>query len=398
MMFYKKKKHGFRKQKSTLSAIVEFLHDVYINVNEMKNTYVIYLDLKKAFDSVSHTILLSKLKMIGLDRNSVRWFNSYLSNRKQKTIANNTLSNELYVPYGVPQGSILGPTLFTIYINDLAELIKGNINFYADDTILYSSDSRLLNADLECTYNWCNSNLLTINCKKSQWMNINLTGRKLDNTFFTLGNTLLKRVEEYRYLGVIIDSQLTFQAYRDSLINRVNLKISYFRKIRYYMTQEAALMLYKGTILPIIEYADFVFDFNIKYINRKLQTLQNNALYIVFNQHFLPYDQKDSTETLHRQAKLYRLTHRRWIHMLLFVYNSTSNHALLDVRDIHTRRRDGILFTITKMDHYKAKQDPMRRAMSAWNTLTVQTRNVNTKDQLRICLNSAIVNPYSKVE
>ena len=112
-------------------------------------------------------------------------------------------------------------------------------------------------------------------------MNINLTGKKLDNTFFTLGNTLLERVEEYRYLGVIIDSQLTFQAYRDSLINRVNLKISYFRKIRYYMTQEAALMLYKGTILPIIEYADFVFDFNIKYINRKLQTLQNNALYVV---------------------------------------------------------------------------------------------------------------------
>ena len=64
--------------------------------------------------------------------------------------------------------------------------------------------------------------------------------------------------------------------------------------------------------------------------------------------------------------------------MLLFVYNYTSNHALLDVRDIHTRRRDGILFTITKMDHYEAKQDPMRRAMSAWNTLAVQTRNVNT--------------------
>ena len=83
--------------------------------------------------------------------------------------------------------------------------------------------------------------------------------------------------------------------------------------------------------------------------------------------------------------------------MLLFVYNYTSNQTLLDVRDIHTKRSDGILFVIANMDHFKARQDPMMRAMSAWNSLIVQTRNVNTKEHLKVCLKNTIIHPYSKI-
>ena len=146
-----KKQHGFRKKKSTLSAIVEFLHDVYRDQSLMQETYVVFLDLKKAFDTVSHKILLNKLKHLGLDQNSINWFQSYLQNRTQRTVINNEISSEQNITYGVPQGSVLGPTLFTIYINDLAEKVAGNINFYADDTILYSPDVMILKQDLEVT-------------------------------------------------------------------------------------------------------------------------------------------------------------------------------------------------------------------------------------------------------
>ena len=125
------------------------------------------------------------------------------------------------------------------------------------------------------------------------------------------------------------------------------------------MTIDSALLLYKGTILPILEYADFVYDFNIKYINNKAS---NNT-----KQHVLRYNLKDSTEMIHRRAGLYRLKHRRKIHMISFIYNYTGNRVLLDVRDINTRRRDGLLFTIEGIENYRARQDPMYRAMIAWN-------------------------------
>ena len=297
---------------------------------------MIFLDLKKAFDTVSHKLLLNKLKIIGFDGNSILWFQSYLQNRTQKTVINNKSSGEKYIMYEVPQGSILGPTLFTIYIIDLEQQIKSNINFYADDTIIYGPDSQLRQLDLERTPIWCNVNLLTVNCKKSQWMNINLSAKKSNNVIFMLGNTVLVNVNEYKYLGVTIDTHLTFQTYRESLINRVNLKISYFRKISMYMTLKAAKLVYKGTILSILEYADFIHDFGIKYINKRLQTIQNTGLYIVFNQHFISYELRDSTETIHRRANVYRLAHRRQIHVLLFIYNYKDRQPFLDLRDINT--------------------------------------------------------------
>ena len=147
-----------------------------------------------------------------------------------------------------------------------------------------------------------------------------------------------------------------------------------------------------------ISFAKYDFRLIQLYINKKIQTIQNNALYVVFNQHFLTFDLKDSTETLHRRASLYRLLYRRWMHMVLFVYNYINNQMLIDVRDINTRRRDGILFIVTKMDHFKAKQDAMTRAMNAWNSLNVQIRNSNTKEHLKMCLKNSITNPYKKVE
>ena len=165
-----------------------------------------------------------------------------------------------------------------------------------------------------------------------------------------------------------------------------------------YLTQDATLLIYKCTILPILEYVDFVYDFSIKYVNKKLQTIQNTGLYIVYNQLYLPYDVKDSTETLHRKARIYRLSHRRWLHMLSYIYSYIDDDGLVDVRDINTRRREGIIFKIYKKEHYKVRQDPLLRAMEAWNSLPVRIRNAETKGKLKAMLERSIQNPYQKTE
>ena len=198
------------------------------------------------------------------------------------------------------------------------------------------------------------------------------------------------------YLGLLLDSDLRFQTQRELLHKKLNYKSCFFRKIRQFINDETAITIYKSTILPIIEYADFVYDYNIKYLNDKLQVYQNQCLYTVYNQHRLPYHLKESTETLHRRACLMRLQHRRKSHLLTYAYKLSGRDDLLDNREIHTRRHDGKLFLIPKVNHFKYVQNPSYRAMRDWNTLDIGLRNSVTKEQFVCEFTSQIANPFTK--
>ena len=395
------KQHGFRKSHSTITAITSLLHEIYSKVGSEKETYLVYLDLKKAFDTVSHKILINKLGNFGLDVKTVKWFESYLDHRQQYIKFNNEVSEIKSIHYGVPQGSVLGPTLFSLYINDLANIINSDgLLLYADDTVIFDTDLRIIQNMLNRISDWCDANLLTINCKKSQWMQTNLLKKERTDKQLFLGNSPLEKVSEYKYLGLLMDNGLNFQNHRESLQKRVNYKLSFFRKIRRYINVNAAITIYKSTILPIIEYANFVYDYNIKYNNKKLQSLQNQGLYTVFGQHVLPYLDRESTETLHRDAKLFRLVHRRKLHLLSYAFTLTTNVSYLtylDNRDIRTRNHIATLFNIVKPDHFKCYQNPVYRAMVEWNKLHVQIRDTLTKSQFVKLAKLQIVNPYEKV-
>ena len=125
-----------------------------------------------------------------------------------------------------------------------------------------------------------------------------------------------------------------------------------FRKIRSLINKRAAKLIYKCTILPVLEYADFIYDQGIIYINKATQKLQNLGLLIAHNQHILPHDQRDSSEMLHRNSKMSRLVHRRKLHLLQFAFRLKDNITLLDRREIPTRRHVGTVFTILKSNHY----------------------------------------------
>ena len=206
--------HGFRKAHSTITSVTTLLHKIYVNTNSRKDSYLVYLDLKKAFDTVSHKILINKLGNLGLDQKTVQWFVSYLENRQQYVKFNNEISSVESILYGVPQGSVLGPTLFSIYINDLAELLgTDNLLLYADDTVIYNTDPYIIQNMLDKIKIWCDENLLTINCKKSQWMKTNLVAKNRDVNVFCLGTTPLEKVIEYNYLGLKMDCELSFRSH-----------------------------------------------------------------------------------------------------------------------------------------------------------------------------------------
>ena len=161
------KQFGFRKGLSTISALTSFADEVLLNMEQGRLCGAVFLHLTKAFDTVDHQILLSKLSVYGLSGNSLQRFRSYITDRKQRSSCGNEMSNELPVTHGVPQGSILGPLLFDIYINDLPSILECCCaSLYADDTVIYcygSSSQELsdkLNRDLLAVAKWLNDHKL----------------------------------------------------------------------------------------------------------------------------------------------------------------------------------------------------------------------------------------------
>ena len=259
--------HGFRKGRSTMTAISALLNEIYDNINKSLTTYVFFLDFKKAFDTVSHKILLNKLDEIGIPPKLSTWFSSYLCNRYQKVNLDGNISDSRLVSYGVPQGSVVGPTLFSIYINNLPNTIGlEGMQKYADDTVLYGSDCTALQGKLNKAFEWCGKNILTLNSKKTQWMRVGPQQQKMKNQSisFTIGNTQLVEVDSYKYLGLTLDSKLDYQIHRSNLTSKIHQKLNYFAKIRKYITVDSALIIYKATILPLLDYADYIYEQQIK--------------------------------------------------------------------------------------------------------------------------------------
>ena len=220
---------GFRKGHSTTSCIMNLLNDIYISMDNKQVTGVVFLDLKKAFDTVDHGVLLRKLHMYGLDANSVAWFNSYLSGRYQQTKVNGSLSKSRHMSHGVPQGSILGPLLFIIYINDLSTyLSETKTSLYADDTAIYCSSVSAvevvlsLRMDLSMVTEWLRANKLTLNTSKTKYMFIGSKPlvSKIADQNISMGGASLERVQVFKYLGLWLDENLTFDFHVNKVYNK----------------------------------------------------------------------------------------------------------------------------------------------------------------------------------
>ena len=198
---------GFRAIQSTVTALLEGTDNWAYNIDRGKIIAVVFLDLKKAFDTVDHEILLSKLSHYGVYGNSHQWFRSYLQNRTQMCSINGTLSSSCSLCCGVPQGTILGTLLFLLYRNDLPNCLSNcESRMYADDTFLtYASDNTdniqlRLNQDLENVHNWLRANLLTLNMTKTELYLLDLgrglvilqVSRKLQSMIFKSARSLLQ--------------------------------------------------------------------------------------------------------------------------------------------------------------------------------------------------------------
>ena len=280
------KQFGFRPNHSTYMAIIELVDKIANAVERNETTVGIFLDLSKAFDTINHDILLYKLEHYGFRGVALDWLKSYLSNRKQFVRYQMQDSNHKIINCGVPQGSILGPLLFILYINDIVNTtsLLELILFADDTTLLFShqdiaSQNDIINNELQEICNWFQANKLSVNASKTNYMVLGThhSTRKFidinqDIDILTdsessgsrdvekvklnvkLDGVSLNRVSSTKFLGVIIDENLTWKNHIDAISKTISRNIGMLTKLKHFVPENILYSLYCTLILPYINY------------------------------------------------------------------------------------------------------------------------------------------------
>jgi len=289
---------GFRRGMGTDDALGELFKKIYNNINDSIHTTATFIDLTKAFDKVDHRILLHKLDRYGVKNKEKNWCGSFLKNRTISTKIDKTIGTPQIINWGVPQGSILGPVLFLIYINDIYEInLKGKIINYADDCVIINGSKNLkqlsqeASKDINNFNSWCNDNRLRINSKKTKFIYFSLTDKKqnIDIKLHTDDCTnafcdceKIVQTNSIKYLGIHVDEHLKWNIHIDKLYNYLKVMCYNFYHIRNYFDMKTCLMFYYAMIFSHINYGIHIWGatYNI-YIN-KLNKIQKKIFKIMF--------------------------------------------------------------------------------------------------------------------
>ena len=391
------RQHGFRPEYSTSTAIFKLVKDLFENYDNGQSTSCIFVDYKKAFETLDHNILCKKLRMYNFSENSVSWFRSYLSNRRHVVRTNNEISKPANVKYGVPQGSTLGPLLFILYVNDLLTFVGSvesrGVLMYVDDTVLYATDPKPKNSIRNCQsllsklLEWCEVNKLTINVSKTKHMFIprNKThNESIKDIFVHITPGKLQNVASYKYLGVDLDQTLSFDTMIDTMYNKANRKLYSLKNIRPYITGSVASLIYKTCIRPVMEYADFLVDSCNKQNISKLVRIQKRALKIIDQARH-----KDSTyEELLALYGVEDLVMRRRKHHLSVMFRQARDQSNLDVyrpeTDLRSNHKIRFRNRVTQLT--KVQQSPYYRGVTLWDRLPVEVQRATTKVKFKSSL------------
>ena len=330
-----KNQFGFRKKCSTAHSLIEITEKIKESIDSGNFGCGIFIDLKKAFDTVNHKILLRKLEHYGIRGTTLKWFESYLTDRKQYVFYNGVSSDIKTITCGVPQGSVLGPLLFLIYINDLPN-ISSKLQFFlfADDTNIYYESNDLkflektLNEELKKLSLWLNLNRLALNVGKTNFV-IFRPYQKAPNHNVTLlmNKKALQQKDHVKYLGVLLDQHLSWKYQIKSVALKVSRGLGIIAKLKPFLKDNLIRTIYFSVVYSHLYYGIQAWGSADPSILNKLEILQNKAVRILSGvQYFQIYGQEPgplpSSEPLYKKLEILKIHDIYELSISNFVYST----------------------------------------------------------------------------
>ena len=374
---------GFRKKHSTNHALIDITETIRQALDNKKFACGIFVDLQKAFDTVNHDILIDKLEHYGIRGTANNWFASYLKNRSQFVSTLGFDSSIKPVAHGVPQGSVLGPLLFLIYINDLHMAIKSSkVYHFADDTNLLNIGNspkimqKLVNADLKILYKWLLANKISLNCDKTEIIFFHKPGEIVPEMKIKMNGHRIYLSNNIKYLGIYLDETLNGGFHCETLMKKLKRANGMLCKARHYITNDDLKTLYYAIFSSHLIYGCQIWGQTTNVFNQKIFKLQNRALRIISFSDF-----SADCNPLYASLNIIKLEDQIILQNCLFVHDALSNVSPIcfqeyfkHTREIHSANtksaRLGCLFVTHSGTVRYGLNSITNKCISNWNDIT----------------------------
>ena len=429
-LIYDKRQHGFTSKRSTVTNLLEALNIWSEALSHNLPVDIIYLDLEKAFDKVPHHRLILQLQRYGISGKVLQWIKSFLSGRTQAVRVGGAISQEMPVTSGVPQGSVLGPVLFLIYVSDISSLVQNFVSLFADDTKLFSYlletlvenhqySTESIQEDINAVAHWSEKMQMSFNIEKCHSLHLGSNNQKHQYTIpkvtkattnsnyqaydYTFHN--LAQVSEEKDLGVTVDEKLNFYQHIEGKINKANQMLGIIRSSFKFIDQSIFNLLYKSLVRPHIEYASIIWSPHTKKYKEMLERLQRRATKLVPDIKDLPYEERLRT------LNLPTLQYRRLRNDLIHIYKLTHNLLEMDTDTHCTKCQHGTEMLQRSLrpsnrghsHKYQIHHHPgirnrflTSRVLTYWNNLSEETVNSSSVNSFKNHINkeSSLPNKY----
>ena len=305
----KSSQHGFLAGRSCLTNLLEYLEYVTSQLDKRNPVDVIFLDFSKAFDKVPHQRLLSKLKSHGITGQCAKWIENWLTNRKQRVVLNGKQSQWSCVTSGVPQGSVLGPLLFLIYVNDMDDGLSCNISKFADDTKIYSTvrdtqEGVQMQNDLDKLLEWSRKWQMQFNTSKCKTLHF---GKSNPKCTYLMNSETLRTDDHEKDLGVEIHTSLKPEKHIDTVVSKANRILGMINRSVQYKGKDCILPLYTALVRPHLEYAVQAWAPHYNKDIEKIENVQKRALKMISDAEISNIGYEDKL----RKLKLFSMEKRR---------------------------------------------------------------------------------------